>query len=441
MARVAIFLIVALAALAQASIPQARDITKSVSSGFDLKAKPLCKECEKVITAVKKILENPELETKLTDALKKVCDLPLLSRWKDQCVNLANDVIVVIHELQAIFDNPTQVCDTLKLCDAQAPSVNTITKRLALSVISKIVQDVRQPHPTMQIDTCGLCTSALNDLKQVLTPDFEDKIKTEVENICSHLGRFQQTCTQLVGTYFLEVFQIINDVLNQPQETCAAIHLCKQQPAQQAVLIGASIPRPRPNLDRFLANITDVQTVRGFKTGCLACETGVKTLIKFLSSDKVVTSIANFATSFVCKLFPSSQKGPCTDFMSIYAKPSLQLTLAEWTPAEICGAIHVCKSTNELAVFKNLSPVEKGKVKCDACKALSKTVAYELQQPAVQQDVINVLTEICLHLPLGKYDNKVHIISYIQTYVPYLLDNILAVSYMPELCTSILHMC
>jgi len=160
-----------------------------------------------------------------------------------------------------------------------------------------------------------------------------------------------------------------------------------------------------------------------------------------LSSDKIVTSIATGVTDFVCKLMPSSQKGPCSDFLGIYAKPSLQLTLSEWTPTQICDAMHVCKSSTEqqrAQIFKNLSPAEKGKVSCDACKVLSKTLVYELQQPKLQQDIVSALTQVCMQLPLGKYENKCGDLAV--QYIPFAMGWVADFFARSDAC-SILHMC
>jgi hypothetical protein len=423
-----------LAALAQGSLPTNNDQSARPVPVRNLKAKPLCKECEKIVTALKKIVEDPQTEQELTGVLTKICNVPLLSSFKGRCLNMVNNVVVIIHELQSFLDNPTQVCDTIKLCD-ETPGTRMVSKRLLMSMVGRVVQEVRPA--AVNIDTCGLCTSALDELKRMLQiPQAIEQITDEAQKLCKHLGPYEQTCDQVIGVSLPKLLQIVENALCQPQDTCAALHLCKQQTRAHLdtnrLLIAASHPR----LDRFLANISSIQTARGIDVGCIACKTGVDAALKYLTRDSVITTMATDITDFVCKLLPDSLKPGCFDFLGIYGKTALQVTLTEWTPSQICSAAHACK-TSSPQIFENLSAVEKSKLVCEACKGVSKTLAYELEQPALQQDIITVLTRVCLHLP-GKYDNKCG--DLVIEYIPFALGYVVDFFSRPDVC-SVLRLC
>jgi len=400
MSRFAVFLLLAIAALAHAAVPASNQNRLAVAE----KSKPLCKDCEKIMISLKKILENPDLDAKLVEDLKAICDFPLLGMFKKQCSNLADYIIVAFHQIQGLVDDPTQSCEFLKLCSSEPSSVNSVAKRLMLSAASKFVQDIKPPSPINAIDTCGMCTAALNELNRILdTPEVVQKIATGLEKLCKYApGKYQTECVQAVEAYLPKLFQILVDVLCDPQKTCVALKLCKK--SQSDALMGLRVnPRlasmsQHPNLDRLMANVSTIQTTLGINIGCFTCKAAVGTAIKTLSSDKVLTLLQQDTTDLVCKIFPSTLKAGCFDFMGIYFKAALLLTLNEWTPAEICTDIHACDAAF-LQQIESLSMVEKSAVACDACKVLSKMLAVELQQQKFQQEIIDVLTRGCQILP------------------------------------------
>jgi len=406
MSRLGVFLLFALAALAHAAVP-AGNQNRLVAVE---KSKPLCKDCEKVIMSLKKILEDPDLDAKLVESLHAVCDSPLFGRFKQQCTNMANYIIVVFHRVQGLVDDPTATCDTLKLCSSEAPSSNTVMKRLLLSAAGKFVQDIKSPHPINAIDTCSLCTSALNELHRILdTPEILEKVQTGLEKLCKYAGKYQTDCVEAVEAYLPKLVQIVFDAMCDPQQICAAIKLCKRSPTDAFLALARVNPRlasmPRyPTLNRVMANITTMQTSLGINMGCFTCKAAVETVEKTLSGDKVLTTLTQDATDLVCKVFPNTLKAGCIDFMGIYFKAALQLTVNEWTPAEICTDLHACNAVF-LQQIQSLSMVETSAVTCDACKILSKVLSFELQQPSFQQDIIDVLTRGCAHLP-AKFGDK-----------------------------------
>jgi hypothetical protein len=402
MSRFGIFLLLALAALAQASIPGAGDQApvKQQKPGI------VCKACDKVLMTLKKIVQNPALEQDLIKTLKGICDFPLFKPFQKKCIDKANTIVTVLEEIKGALDDPAGLCDMMKLCKPEAPSVSSVSKQVLLSFASKIVQDV---HPINAIDTCGLCTSALDELKRILeTPEILQKVQNGLESLCKYAGKYEKSCKEGIEIYLPNLVQMALDALCQPEQTCKAIKLCKASLAETLENLRlknrlASL-RHQPSFDHFLANISSIQTVRGINAGCFACKAAVGGALEALTRPKMLTMVTKDITDAVCKIMPSGLKAGCFDFLEIYGKAALQLTLNEWTPAEICTAVHACNAVF-LQQIESLSIIEKSVAVCDACQLLSKFLAYELEQADFQQDVINVLTRGCLLLP-GKYGNK-----------------------------------
>jgi hypothetical protein len=426
MGRFGIFLLFAIAALAHASVPSNENeqgaikvpLLRQNRLGLDsIKGKNLCKECEKIVSTLKKIVDNPQTEQELIDTLKTVCDIPVLGHYKDRCMNMVTNIVAIVHEMQWLLDDPTALCETIKFCKSEAPGVSSISKHLVLSIASKIVQDIHEPSAAFKIDTCSMCTAALNEFKRLLeTPELMMKIQNGIEQLCKYTGTYQTECNQAVEAYFPKILQIIVDALCQPEQTCAAIKLCKR-----ATLTNFA-PIAKPHLDKFLTNVTNMRTIQGINIGCLACEAAVKQILQKLSQQKVLATIISDISNFACKILPKTLQPGCFDFLGIYGVAALQLTLSEVTPKEICQDLHAC-TPSFLQQIEMLPSIEKSVPVCDACKMLSKVLSVELLQPNIQQDVINVLTRGCLLIP-GELANKCGdlVIEYVPAGLSYVAD-------------------
>jgi len=442
MSRLGIFLVVALAALAQASLPTNSNqgaakliLRQQRINAVELKGKPLCEECEKLVTALKKVVDNPEAEQKLVNTLKAACDLPFLASFKDRCLNVVNNIVVIIHEAQSLLDNPTQVCEAVKLCSGETPSFQSAAQRLFLAAASKVVQDAL---PQANPDSCTVCNNTMNALRWTLEyPTLVDTLKDEIEQVCQYLGAFNDSCTASMDKNFKTFYTDVVDTLFS-YNMCIVMTLCKRPSTFINVdrVNRLSATYTRPHLDTFLANISTIQTRLGFDFGCFACKSAFDAALDLLKQDTVETTIATDVTKMVCNLLPNTLQAGCFDFMGIYGKASLQLTLNEWTPDDICQAMHVC-SASALHQLQLASQAGKVPIVCDACKALTKTLAFELQQPGLQQDIINVLTHGC-HLLPGKLANKCGdlVIEYVPTGIGWAADFLSR----DDVC-SVVHLC
>jgi len=406
-----IFLLIAVAALAHASLPSDTQEAAQAAltpSRIELEAKkwkPLCWECEKFLGLLKKVINNPSLEPHLIKALKAICDFKL-NPFKTKCTNLANDIIIVLREMQGTLYDPNWDCEMLKFCNKEEPSPASASKMFMLAVASKVVQDVHRPSPINEIATCGLCQSAVNEVKRFLeVPEFQQKVVNFVAKICKH-GFYPSRCNEIIQNNFPQLIQLILDnVLCNPEQVCSAIRLCHKTQTNTFATFKDRVLALRPlnRLDQVMANVSKMESF-GINVKCLTCKASVALALTALNTNKMVTTITTDLTKVVCKALPTTLQAGCLDFLGIYAKPALILLLNEWTPADICTEVHACNAAF-LQQIEQLSVIEKSVIECDACKTLSRVLAYELQQPAFQQDIISVLTRGCKLIP-GEIGNK-----------------------------------
>jgi hypothetical protein len=438
MSRSAIFLFFAFAAYAQASVPFNNDehdvvrvallrqnrlppiLGKTKFVQNVVQGKILCKECEKFVTTLKKIVDNPSTQQELERTLTTVCDTPVLNRYKGSCLDWVNNLVVIIHDLQWLLDDPTNVCEMTKFCKIEAPSVSSVGKRLALSFASKIVQDIHEPSLAFKIDCCELCENSLNELKVLLqTPDILVAIQSSIELICKIPGINEDKCKEYIEYFFPNIVEKIVNFLNNSEKICSTFKLCKKSSLTNFESI--TIRQQQPHLDRFLANISSL-SLRGFNMGCTLCEAAVKEVVKTLDQPKTLKTIATDVTNVVCKIFPKSLQAGCYDFLNIYGVPSLQLTFSDIMPQQVCQDIHACTASFSQQL-QQLPIMEKSVVVCDACKLLSRVLSDELQKASLQQDITNVLTRGCKLIP-GDFSKRCNdlVLEYVPTGLSYVAD-------------------
>lgn len=353
--------------------------------------------------------------------------MPMLYEFKQQCLSIVNEVVGVIHDVQSLLDDPEKVCETLKLCSTDAPGLNTASKQFILSVASKVFQEVQPSSPAQNAETCKLCTMAVGELKKVLEkPEILLKIQSGLEDICKYTGKYADNCKIAVDAYFPILVNKFFDSWD-PKTTCGTLKLCSAPPTLK-------LNRPgHPHLDRL---VTSILSVNGFDTGCWACKNVFDDLISLLSTDYILGLLKDDIKELVCgKILPGSLEPGCNDFLDIYMEAAIVLTIHEYTPTQICTALHACNSTS-LQRLATMTQAQSS-AGCDACKIGTKILAHELQNPKVQQEVINLLTEGCDLLPADAADKCG---DFVIKFVPFGLGLLADFFSRQDVCT-IMHAC
>jgi hypothetical protein len=381
-----------------------------------------CQMCETMLTVMGNMIENSSME-ELHDKLYAMCHWPIIEHYYEQCERLADTIVSVVNLTGPYFLNATdELCISWHFCPNKTANTNSASRRLTLA------------QPTNKLATCDLCVSAINEVKLYLQmPELANVIKDHLLPMCKNLGGAAKSCEEAINSVVPFFIQSLLDILCDPEQSCQSLHLCDGSND-----VAVPIPsQPRPHLDHLLNTMSSIET-RGFSAQCITCKSMVWSALKILKKDSIETSIANQFTKLVCKIMPGTLNVSCYDFLGIYAKPSLQLTLNEWSAEDICEAMEACKPSKS-EQFLALTTMKKSVIECDACKLMAKVLSHELQQPGLQQDIVNLLTKACHVLPT-KIGNKVRCETLVGIYTPYFLENVVALSYVPELCT-VVHMC
>jgi saposin len=400
-----------------------------------------CEGCKLLVAELRNIIKNPQEVANLKEILSRVCQMGILSHYKAECLNMVNNLIVVLHEIEPLLDNPTAVCQELQYCPTAGRQRSiTPAKRVALLLGYKLLEMIRPGRSNDVI--CDECIFAVSELKSLIqSKSIQDELKGELHRLCRSAGQYESECDALVDQYFELLIQEAVNFLSNGRAVCVDIGMCN---SQRSVGSRVSMSRIRPavhtrsgrvqllhrqftslntpKLELFQATFKRIQTRQGINAGCLVCRAAYKEAIDVLSQERVATMVTTDLTKFACGLLPSSMKTDCTDFMNIYSRAFLQMILTEYTPPQFCSAIHMCKPEDGLKIDQ-LSPSEKSATTCEACQVLSQYLSFEFQQPDFQQEIVNTLKRACTIFP-GDYVNQCEnsLVNYVPTTLAFFAD-------------------
>jgi len=366
-------------------------------------APPTCDACIKLISELKKIVSNPDTEKKLIDTLKSICNNPLVRPFKQPCLDTVDKLAALLHQVQSVFEDPKLLCQSLKQCSADANPTNSVV----FAVTSDLLQSINEPSFDL------FEKSLARGVELLASSEVQISLKSGLTTYCNILSEDAVNC----------------DVVNEFVDMTLPVVLSYLANPVSFDLDATSTP----HLKHLLATITSAETL-GIDWKCTACTASVTAFLKVLSLDVIVGKLAQDLTNLICKLFPKVLNAGCLDFLGIYAKPSLQLTIGEWSAKDICTAMHAC-SASKLQEFESLT---KGPITCASCKAVSTILAYELQQAPLQREIIGLVSRVCSVVPNAV--NKLRCQTAVSTWGPYVLTDTFALALVPEMCSA-LNMC
>jgi len=325
-------------------------------------------------------------------------------------------LVNLLHELQALLENPRQTCESLNMCQGEGKNIVE-----ALSFLSEIASELDKGKTS----ECKFCKIVVNQARKILdSPTVLDTIKSMMTETCTIIAdpSKAEQCVTGMEALFEQIVPIVKELLDNPEGLCASFHMCDSG-------VASFVNPTYPHLNELLEKITSSQMLFKIDLKCTACKTSVASFLKLLKTDKVAGALAKEITNLVCNIFPKTLKTGCFDFLGIYGKPSIVLTASEWTPTEICQAMKACKKNTFVDVATN------GKVTCSACNAVTSILSYELQQPELQQEIISWVNSVCRVLP--DPTNSLRCQTFSEAFLPYVLTDIFALSLVPEICPAL----
>jgi hypothetical protein len=196
---------------------------------------------------------------------------------------------------------------------------------------------------------------------------------------------------------------------------------------------------PNVGLNRFRFLVNRLHTTKGMNVGCVMCKFSIGTLVDAIKDDpSILDGIANDLKE-ICKIMPQETIRPgCVDFLNVYAKSVIILTLDEINSQQICQDFHLCSSHELREIRENANNLQwKNEVVCEACKTMADFLKFECQQRSFQESVTNEVKQVCDVMP-GSIATSCD--NLMDQYVPYVIQ-LLVNELDPYTICPELHLC
>lgn len=365
-----------------------------------------------------------------------------------ECKNFIDNLDTIISQLDPYLQNPRLLCQQLELCNSARNDVPRLLK---------LVLKISRRYLTNQRDdiVCDECIFVMNELKTVMAErEAKDEVKAIFDQLCGYLGgTTAQRCMGIVDQYFPFIWDEVVSLLSDARGICVDLEMCQRQ---NQVSSRTSMMRILPALRReFIqhANLPEMQTTRlqssvrffkhlqtrdGSSASCVLCEIGWTGIIDYLrTNNATLDKMSDGIRWYVCqKVLPASFMDGCSDFLQLYLKSVLLMTLEDVTPKEVCDAIHAC-TNSESRRLKQLTAGQKSVVVCEACTVAAEFLQHEIRDRTVQSDIRQMVERACQQL---SGDMRAECNSMVETYLPAIFDS-LQDELNPQIICPQLRMC
>jgi len=314
----------------------------------------VCYDCQAVARFLSAESKKPEQLIRTTEFLNSICDTFPAAEDKTSCANIATNLPKIILTAAPLLNDPTLMCIEAGLCGRDEP----VHEDVATGV--KIVADF-VTNEKLNLE-CGLCEFAMTFLNGMFNNlKYQQNILTMLsgkKGLCSHLGKIEQTCDDLVNTYVPKLFMVLSKTLGNVKGTCTMLKMCGKTGKQLfdtrevVSMIAMEVAKldTVPSVDpttQFVQLVTAEARNAGAlgKIACTVCKISFTGLLGYFEKDNTaIDGLANGIADMACnKVLPEAYNPDCLDFCGLYMAPVLQMTLEQLSPDKICEMILMCK--------------------------------------------------------------------------------------------------
>lgn len=402
-----------------------------------------CDECKLIVDRFSEAVKDPVKLAELKNLLSLMCETTSYVR---ECKLIVGRLDVIVKELAPYLHDSTAVCTKLHMCgNARLQKIH----RLALVYAKKYMNRVEGVQNVL----CEECEFAVAELKALVE---EKGTQTEIQEyirnyVCRHLGQYQGMCDELVEQFLPELFEELEQFLQNSKQVCTDLGLCQGQ----NILVDGQPLHPADNthagngvnhaqlpktyrLNSFYRMLNNLQTKNGVYMACWECELGMGAIIAALKTDSVINGVGADLRELVCTKLPTDFYAGCDDFLGLYLGTVLSLTVDQFDANKVCTMLHICNAAKTSAV-KRVSASEKAAVACESCKGITDFLRYEVSSQGFQSDFeLGLQRYICVNMPRSVQNLCENLIK---TYVPLVLQKTVGMLNSQTICKDDLHMC
>uniref|UniRef100_A0A914WZN4 Saposin B-type domain-containing protein n=1 Tax=Plectus sambesii TaxID=2011161 RepID=A0A914WZN4_9BILA len=325
-----------------------------------------CDECKTLVDRFNEAVKDPSKVAELKNLLSLMCDTTSYSR---ECKLIVSRLDVIIRELGPYMRDSTAVCKKIHMCgNARLQKIH----RLGLIYAKKYLNNIEG----LQDVVCEECQFAVAELKSLVEErSSQAELKQFIHDyFCKHLGQYQGTCDLLVEEFLPQLFQELEQILQNSKQVCADLGLC---PGHMVRVNGQSLhpadnSANRPQVARtyriktFTRMLNNLQTKNGIHMSCFECDAAFGLVLAGIKTESA--NVATGLREMVCgDILPAAYADGCTDFLTLYLPTVVDMTAGQVTPNTICEKFHMCDQTKSNAV-RRLPASQKAAVACESRK-------------------------------------------------------------------------
>ncbi|XP_056632623.1 prosaposin isoform X1 [Diorhabda sublineata] len=428
-----------------------------------------CELCEQLVEHLRDLLVANTTEDEFKQVLEGLCKQT--KKFSSECVDLVDQYYPEVYSFLVNHLNSTEVCQDIGICKITDNELSSLLAPLltpdSVQKVEEITGDkkplihikvesgktngealsevnVEQPLPIdllmpphTQIlynkEVCAFCELFLHYVQNSITePKTEEKIKEVIEKACNELpSTVNETCIEFVKDYEPALVAILVQEID-PSTVCPMIKVC---------------PGSKNDVEIFMEAKGDSK--------CPMCLVIVTQLESVLSNNKTEEEIVKQLEK-VCKMLPKSLGSECDDFVQTYTERVVEMLLSDFTPQEVCVALHLCTDStpaSDLPKFvvkqtggnieTNVIPDNtinghfiqneiESNPKCLICEFVMKEIDDQLKDKHTDEDIENIVKSICDVMPGSVREECV---AFVDQYADTVIQLLIAALEPSDICT------
>ncbi|XP_022910966.2 prosaposin [Onthophagus taurus] len=176
----------------------------------------VCQICLDMVKQARDQLLSNETEEEIKEVFEGSCKLIPVKLIKKECCALVDDFIPELVDTLASQMNPQVVCSVAGLCN------NARYDKLIEDYESSLKRSVKK------IDPCDGCHTVVDIMERKFDKMSKDEVLQAFLRICGHMGSLSDGCSNIVVTYFQEIYEHLENNLN-PTDVCLLAGECSAQ--------------------------------------------------------------------------------------------------------------------------------------------------------------------------------------------------------------------
>jgi len=186
-----------------------------------------CDECKTLVRRFADALKDPVKLAELKTVLSLMCDE---TSWVDECKLFVSKLEIIASRIGPFIRDATVVCQKLHICgNSKLNKMHAIGLLYAKRTMNRVDGAGVQSNDLV----CDECQFAAEELKTVIT---EAQTQAEIKQflsteICSRLGKYRGSCDLMVEDFLPQLFEQLEQMLQNTKQFCADLGLCARQAA------------------------------------------------------------------------------------------------------------------------------------------------------------------------------------------------------------------